>query len=30
MLEATVEIPEFGTYILEVSGGDIWDISYKQ
>ena len=30
MLEATVEIPELGTYILEASGGDIWDISYKQ
>jgi hypothetical protein len=29
-LEATVEIPEAGIYILEVSGGDIWDISYNQ
>jgi len=29
-LEATVDIPEVGIYILEVSGGDSWDISYKQ
>jgi hypothetical protein len=29
-LEATVDIPEAGTYILEVSGGDNWDVSYKQ
>jgi len=29
-LEATVDIPEVGTYILEVSGGDKWDVSYKQ
>jgi hypothetical protein len=29
-LEATVEIPEAGIYILQVSGGDSWDVSYKQ
>jgi hypothetical protein len=29
-LEATADIPEAGTYILEVSGGDSWDVSYKQ
>ncbi|MGD0589904.1 MAG: hypothetical protein ABSA44_03780 [Bacteroidota bacterium] len=29
-LEATADIPEDGTYILEVSGGDSWDVSYKQ
>ena len=29
-LEATVDIPEVGTYILEVSGGDSWDVSYRQ
>jgi hypothetical protein len=26
---ANVDIPAAGTYILEVSGGDSWDISYK-
>jgi hypothetical protein len=29
-LEATIDIPEVGTYILEVSGGDSWDVSYRQ
>jgi hypothetical protein len=29
-LTATRDIPEGGTYILEVSGGDSWDVSYKQ
>ncbi|MGA3286711.1 MAG: hypothetical protein ABSD46_04730 [Bacteroidota bacterium] len=29
-LEATTDIPEAGTYILEVSGGDSWNVSYKQ
>jgi hypothetical protein len=29
-LEATADIPEAGSYILEVSGGDSWDVSYKQ
>jgi hypothetical protein len=29
-LKATADIPEAGTYILEVSGGDSWDVSYKQ
>ena len=27
---ANVDVPAAGTYILEVSGGDSWDISYKQ
>jgi hypothetical protein len=28
--ESTVGIPETGPYILEVIGGDSWDVSYKQ
>ena len=29
-LTASRDIPEGGTYILEVAGGDSWDVSYKQ
>jgi hypothetical protein len=29
-LNATVEIPDAGNYILEVFGGDAWDVSYAQ
>jgi hypothetical protein len=27
---ANVDVPAAGTYILEVSGGDSWDISHEQ
>ena len=30
MLNSKVDIPEAGPYVLEVIGGDSWDVSYKQ
>ena len=27
---ATVDVPVAGNYILQVSGGDTWDVSYAQ
>jgi hypothetical protein len=27
---ATVDVPVAGNYILEVIGGDTWDVSYTQ